>query len=180
MSHGGDTPEISVLVPSHGSSERLKRLLEDLEGQTLGAERFEVIVVDDGSPEPLEAGPTRFDLLLLRQAQAGPAAARNRALEEARAPLSLILNDDARPAPDLLEAHLRVHAEAPPRTAVLGTFPFSADARRSPFVRVLAETDLLFDFPALRDGELHDWRFFWTDVAADDLPRLPPLVGGCY
>ena len=31
MSHGGEVPEISVLVPSHGSSERLARLLGDLD-----------------------------------------------------------------------------------------------------------------------------------------------------
>jgi GT2 family glycosyltransferase len=159
-----DLPELSVLVPTYGRSQTILRLLADLDRQTLAPERFEVIVVDDGSPEPIELDPAahRFRLTLLRQANAGPGAARNRAAAAASAPLCLILNDDAVPAPELLEGHLAAHADAPPRTAVLGTFQFTAEARRSPFVQVLAASSLLFDFPNLRHGQAHGWTFFWT------------------
>lgn len=156
-----------MIVPSYGRPERLGALLERLSAQTLAPGRFEVIAVDDGTPEPIvlpESWP--FRLRLLRQANAGPGAARNAALAEARAPLLLILNDDAVPAPDLLEGHLRVHAEQGParggKLAVLGSFHFDAASRASPFVELLDRTDLLFDFSALRHGELHDWTKFWT------------------
>lgn len=159
-----DTPELSVVIPTYGRSQTIARLLAHLDRQTLAPQRFEVIVVDDGSPEPIgiDAAAHRYPLTLLRQANAGPGAARNRALDVARAPLCLILNDDAVPAPDLLAGHLAAHADAPPKTAVLGTFQFTAEARTSPFVQVLAGGRLLFDFPNLHHGKAHGWQFFWT------------------
>jgi GT2 family glycosyltransferase len=173
-STGAEALALSVIVPTYGRAALLHALLEKLAAQTLAPERFEVVAVDDGSPEPITAGPVRhpFALTLLRQANAGPGAARNLALEHVRAPLALILNDDAVPAPDLLERHLAAHAEAPPRTAVLGTFRFAPELLASPFVQLLDSSDLLFDFERLRHGALHDWRFFWTcnlSVPADAL-----------
>lgn len=159
-----DTPELSVVIPTYGRSQTVARLLAHLDRQTLAPERYEVIVVDDGSPEPIALDPSafRYRLTLLRQANAGPGAARNRAVDQARAPLCLILNDDSVPAPELLAGHLAAHAEAPPKTVILGTFQFTAQARRSPFVQVLAASRLLFDFPSLRHGMAHGWQFFWT------------------
>ena len=158
------TPALSVIVPTHGRPAIVAGLLEALDRQTLAPSRFEVILVDDGSPVPLDLSgrESAYALQLLRQEQAGPGAARNLALEHCRAPLTLILNDDARPAPDLLEQHLAAHRRAPERCAVLGSFPFTREARRSAFTRLLAESDLLFCTQGLRPGELHDWRFFWT------------------
>jgi glycosyltransferase involved in cell wall biosynthesis len=44
-------PDISVVVATHDRRDRLRRLLDALEAQTLPRERFEVIVVDDGSSD---------------------------------------------------------------------------------------------------------------------------------
>ncbi|MBK7643972.1 MAG: glycosyltransferase [Planctomycetes bacterium] len=158
-----ETPELAVIFPSCGRPERARALLERLSAQSLAPERFEVVCVDDGSEPALELPrewPFRFTLL--RQENAGPGAARNRALPEVRAPLCLILNDDAVPAPDLLAGHLAAHAAARAKIAVLGTFHFDAASKESAFVDLLDRTDLLFDFSALEHGELHGWPFFWT------------------
>lgn len=159
-------PRISVLVPTFGRPERIEALLAHLDCQTLDAAAFEVVVVDDGSPEPvvLDAAAHAFELVLLRQENAGPGAARNTGLESCRAPLTLILNDDAVPAPNLLETHLAIRAEdeVTDEVSVLGTFRFTQEAQRHPFVRLLTDTDLLFQEASLRPGELHDWQFFWT------------------
>jgi GT2 family glycosyltransferase len=159
-----DTPALSVLVPTQGQPVALVRLLDGLARQTLSPSCFEVIVVDDGSPAPLDLGARHdlFALTLLRQDRAGPGAARNLGLGICSAPLVLLLDDDAVPAPDLLAQHLAAHERAPERTAVLGTFRFSEGARASAFVRLLDESDLLYTFSELRPGELHDWRSFWT------------------
>lgn len=152
-----------MIFPTYGRPARARALLERLSTQTLAPARFEVVCVDDGSEPPLElpeSWPFRF--VFLRQPNAGPGAARNRALEEVRAPLCLILNDDAVPAPDLLEKHIEAHARASGKLAVLGTFHFDARSRESAFVELLDRTDLLFDFSALKHGELHGWPFFWT------------------
>jgi len=156
--------ELSVIVPTYDRPDAIARLLGSLGRQTLAPERFEVIIVDDGSPNPVEADVDRlaFHCELHRQENQGPAAARNLALEHCRAPLVLILNDDAVPASSLLEVHLQAHAEAPPRTAILGSFHFSEEARRNPIVQVMDRSDLLFDFIRLEHGQTHDWTYFWT------------------
>jgi len=157
-------PRLSVIVPTYGRPDRIAALLGHLSRQTLPPSAFEVVVVDDGSPTPIAIDPAAFPfpLQLLRQENAGPASARNRAIRHARAELVLILNDDAIPRPDLLEVHLAAHAAAGDRVAVMGSFPFTARSLREPFTRLLAGSNLLFDEPGLRDGALHDWTFFWT------------------
>lgn len=157
-------PELSVLVPTFGRSQKLNNLLARCDQQTLAPRRFEVIVVDDGSPQPVEIDRAahRYSLTLLRQDNAGPAAARNLGLQHCRGKLVLFLNDDSLPAFDLFEKHLVVHETRSDKVAVLGTFDFTSESLLHPFVQVLNDSDLLFDYVRARDGALHPWQFFWT------------------
>lgn len=159
--------QLSVIVPTFRRPERIERLVRRLGQQTLDPSRFELVVVDDGTDPPITIEvPTRFRFELLRQANAGPGAARNRAIERCRAGLCLILNDDAVPARDLLEKHLAVQAEnereGREKLAVLGAFHFDAQSRQSAFTQLLDRTDLLFDFSPLKHGGVYGWPFFWT------------------
>ncbi|MBI5365183.1 MAG: glycosyltransferase [Planctomycetes bacterium] len=164
----GPVPDLSVLVPTFQREDLVEALLARLARQTLASERFEVIVVDDGSEPAITLDRAHpFHVVLLRQENSGPAAARNLGLARCRAPLTLILNDDAVPAEDLLERHLAIHAEERAEgrgpVAVLGTFHFSPSAvAASPFVELLDRTDLLFDFSTLKHGERGSWTHFWT------------------
>jgi GT2 family glycosyltransferase len=78
---------------------------------------WEVVVVDDGSPEPLdsiaEAFHERLDLRIERQGNAGPARARNRGVAVARGRFIAFTDDDCLPEPDWLRALLRREALAP-------------------------------------------------------------------
>ena len=97
------SPTSSVVVPSHGRPEALRACLAALAAQD-DADR-EVVVVDDGSPEPL--APVCAGLKgvrCVRQANAGPAAARNRGAREARGAFLAFTDDDCRPRPDWLSA----------------------------------------------------------------------------
>ncbi len=73
-------PDLSVLIPTYGRTATIARLLDRLRDQSLEPGRFEVVVVDDGSPEPiaLDTASYPFHLTLLRQDNAGPGAARTR------------------------------------------------------------------------------------------------------
>ena len=67
---GAFVPErpVSVVVPYYAQPEELGRTLAALEGQTYPRELFEVVVVDDGSPEALERpGSTPLDVKVVRQ-----------------------------------------------------------------------------------------------------------------
>jgi len=108
-----DPPRISVVTATHNRAARLEALLEGLRAQTLAPERFEVIVVDDGSSDAtahvLERQCARGGLTLhsLRHSRArGPAAARNRGWRQARASVIAFTDDDCVPAADWLDAIL--------------------------------------------------------------------------
>jgi glycosyltransferase involved in cell wall biosynthesis len=113
--------EISVVVPTRDRVARLEALVEALRRQTLGGDRFEVIVVDDASsdasPAYLEriAGEqpfARFEVVR-REASAGPGAARNSGWPRARAPLVAFTDDDCEPEAGWLEELLRVAKDHP-------------------------------------------------------------------
>ncbi|WP_133511797.1 glycosyltransferase family 2 protein [Candidatus Thiosymbion oneisti] len=99
-----DKPNISVIIPTYNRPRQLTQCLEALSA-TRG-ETFEVIVVDDGSPEPIEttvyAFADRLDISCLRRKNAGPASARNVGARVARAPILAFTDDDCRPEPDWL------------------------------------------------------------------------------
>lgn len=73
---------------------------------------FEVIVVDDGSPEPLDLLPGVFgdllDLRVYRQRNVGPAAARNFGVGVARGRWIAFLDDDCVPEPEWLKGFASV------------------------------------------------------------------------
>ena len=85
--------------------------------------RFEIIVVDDGSPERLDSIISRWgdhlDLKLICQENAGPAAARNLGAQHARSTCLAFIDDDCVPSPDWLET-LRTAFDAAPDDLIGG------------------------------------------------------------
>ncbi|MFE1166968.1 glycosyltransferase [Nocardiopsis sp. NPDC058789] len=53
------TLSVSVVIPAHGQPEKLALVLASLAGQSYPADLMEVVVVDDGTPEPLVLPPVR-------------------------------------------------------------------------------------------------------------------------
>lgn len=103
-------PRVSVVVAAHNRAPRLGRLLDGLRAQTLPAEAFEVVVVDDGSsdatPAVLAEAAARGDLALKtlrRDPAGGPAKARNAGWRAASGTFVAFTDDDCVPAPDWLE-----------------------------------------------------------------------------
>ncbi len=98
-----NAPAVSVVIPVYNDRAGLAACLHALAAQQNVSGGLEVIVVDDGSgdhPEQVLAG--HAFARLLRQANAGPAAARNRGAAEARAPILAFIDSDCVPAPDWL------------------------------------------------------------------------------
>ena len=92
-------PTISVVMPSYNSQAYLSRAVESVLAQRYPADRLEIIIVDDGSSDdaPLIAeqyAERHSRVLALRQAKAGPAAARNRGIAAAGGELIAFLDSD--------------------------------------------------------------------------------------
>jgi len=157
-------PKLSVLIPTYGRNTELLKLLNALNSQTLSGKEFEVIIVDDGSPIPTDLSDANFifPIKLIRQKNGGPGSARNTGIGYCRADWTVILNDDARPAKDCLESHYRRSQSVGEKVAVLGRFDFTACALESPFIQLLQNTDLLFNYIDIRKDHTNDWNFFWT------------------
>jgi GT2 family glycosyltransferase len=105
--------EVAVCVATHGRAGLLPRLVAALEAQTLDPDRFEVVIVDDGSPDATgdvlddlaARSPLRLRVLRL-PTRGGPAAARNLAWRSTGARVVAFTDDDCVPVPGWLEAGL--------------------------------------------------------------------------
>lgn len=113
------SPLVSVVIPTRDRPDSLACCLEALAAQTMPTGSFEVIVVDDGSLQPLVIDASRwagrYPLVSIHQRNTGPAGARSRGVVAARGELLAFTDDDCLPTPQWLEmlvATLRKHPEA--------------------------------------------------------------------
>ncbi len=97
---------VSIIIPTFNGGARIGRCLDALAMQTPPRE-VEILVVDDGSNDQTAEVVSRYSgVRLIRQANAGPAAARNHGAAQARGKIILFTDDDCVPMPDWLEAML--------------------------------------------------------------------------
>ena len=97
---------VSIIVPTFNGARRIGACLRALLKQD-SRRQFEIVVVDDGSTDNTAAVIMEFaDVRLIRQANAGPAAARNRGAREATGSIILFTDDDCVPEPDWMEQML--------------------------------------------------------------------------
>jgi GT2 family glycosyltransferase len=108
-------PEASIVLPTHGRRDSLLRVLRALGRQSVRTGLFEVLVICDGDVDGSAAACRElspalpYTLRVLEQTNQGPAVARNRGVEESRAPLIVFLDDDVVPDERLIETHLAAH-----------------------------------------------------------------------
>jgi glycosyltransferase involved in cell wall biosynthesis len=81
---GPVTPELSVVVPVRNGGSTLESCLHALASQSLPRERFEIIVVDDGSTDGSVGVATPLATRVISRAPGGAGAARNTGWEAAR------------------------------------------------------------------------------------------------
>src|SRR5690242_7825470 len=137
-----DGLRLSVVMATYNRAETIRETLRHLADQSLDPSSYEVIVIDDGSPDDtravvaewLERAP--FKLTYLHHANHGPGYTQNRGLEVARAPVVLLMADDIFMAHGTLAAHLAMHEAHPePEVAVLGRVEQSPSLAGSVFLR---------------------------------------------
>ena len=132
---------LSVIVPVRDDPDGIDALLQRLEAQTLPAERFEVVIGDDGSWPPL---PTAASTNANARIEAGPPrasyAARNRAVRASRGTILAFCDSDCLPEPTWLEEGVEALEEA---ELVAGEVTFVPPLR--PTVWSLLTIDMFLD-----------------------------------
>jgi len=164
------TPEIAVVVPTFNRAALLAHALEALARQTLEADRFEVIVVDDASTDETPAvlrrlgdGPLPLQVVRL-PVNRGRGAARNAGIRTARGRYISFVDSDIVVGPDFLLWHLQT------MTAHGGTV-----LSRGPVVLI----SHLQDLPAARAPRLAASPAY-LDTANAMLPREALLAAGLF
>jgi len=98
--------EISVVIPTFNSERTIEQLLLHLTSQSIPAETYEVIVVDDGSSDATINIVQQFkNIALICQDHGGPGKARMNGIAHAEGNYMMFLDSDIDIGPTLLEEH---------------------------------------------------------------------------
>jgi len=104
------TLKVSVIVPTYRSTAHLDDLVASLDGQTMPQAEFEVLLIDDGSPDDTHArleafAASRPNYREFRLPPSGwPSRPRNHGIDEARGEYVVFIDHDDRLFPDALRA----------------------------------------------------------------------------
>jgi GT2 family glycosyltransferase len=174
-------PALSVVIPTYNRLNQLQRVLASLQAQTYPREKFEVIVVSDGSTDGtddyLSAVAPPYRMRFVTQPNEGPAAARNRGVDMACGALVLFLDDDVVATPSLVDEHVASHEACDVDTVVIGPMATPPDFEMRPWV-MWEQTMLYKQYGDMNNGVYSPtFRQFYTGNAS--LPRHRFLeVGG--
>jgi glycosyltransferase involved in cell wall biosynthesis len=98
-------PFVSVVIPVYDDAARLRRCLQALAAQTYPRDRFEVIVVDNGSSDDVGAAVAGLPFVVLAaEARRGSYAARNAGVALSRGTILAFTDSDCVPEPGWLAA----------------------------------------------------------------------------
>lgn len=101
----------SVIVPTYNRLDEIRELLESLALQALSADKFEVVIVDDGSTDGTDKyiadlkGKVAYSLSFYPQDHQGPGPARNLGMEKAKGEYYIFVDSDCIADPQWLNAY---------------------------------------------------------------------------
>ncbi len=101
-------PFFSIIIPTRNRESQLRDCLRSIASLDYPPDRFEVIVVDDGSDQPPDQTVAVYTdtlrVTLITQENGGPASARNTGAAAAQGPYLAFTDDDCRPDPSWLRS----------------------------------------------------------------------------
>ena len=109
------TPVVSVIIPAYNAAKYISKTLQSVLDQTFT--NFEIIVVNDGSPDSNEfeavIRPFLEQIVYLKQQNHGPSAARNLGIRRSLGQFVAFLDSDDEWLPDYLSEQMVLFEETP-------------------------------------------------------------------
>jgi glycosyltransferase involved in cell wall biosynthesis len=145
----------------------LLRVLASFTNQSLAHDRFDIVVIDDGStdetPDVCSHLSRDLDLHYVRVDHQGISAAKNTGMARATGEVVLFADDDGLPDARLLEEHLHTHLQHPePTIAVLGFTDWHSALTVTPIMKWVNDIGfMLMGYEDLRHGAIENYEFFW-------------------
>lgn len=110
-------PKISVQMCTYNRKQLLERALQALFNQDFPKDEFEIVLVDDGSPDGtgdyVKSLNPPVKLKYLYQENSGLAKGRNNGIRNASGHIILFIDDDIVASPNLLKEHVDTHERHP-------------------------------------------------------------------
>jgi len=135
--------ELSIVMATYNRAETIVKTLNHLAKQDIDCSRFELIIVDDASPdntpEVVEKMTPQmpYKITFIRNSEnKGPGFTQNRGILEAKSALLLIMTDDVFMSPGAIRHHIEFHENFPGiEHAALGKVLQSPELRNSALMR---------------------------------------------
>lgn len=96
-------PSVSVIIPAYNAEKTIENCLNAVLKQKYPRNKYEVIVVNDGSTDRTKEIVSKFPVRLINQKNAGPAKARNRGVRNAKANIVVFIDSDCVPGSTCLK-----------------------------------------------------------------------------
>lgn len=136
--------QASIIIPTYNRAHSLVETLRAIASQTFDARCFELVVVDDGSTDDTQQRVAEFALVHpwlslhyeKHAANQSKAAACNTGIKAAKGELVVFTDDDIRPVPGWLDAHVRRHINEERIVSVTGLVLYPDEwERKSNWIR---------------------------------------------
>jgi glycosyltransferase involved in cell wall biosynthesis len=156
---------ISVVIPTYNRKETLSLLLDSLDREVFPRDRFEVIVIDDGSTDGTRAflrsyAPLYRIQTIFHRENRGSAVSRNDGIKAANKEIILFLDDDLIPAQGILRHHADNHKKG--GHAVIGNILYR-ETFKTRWVSRYLSTRGAKKIPV---GEKISFKCFWSSNAS--------------
>lgn len=135
--------DLTVVIPTYNRRNMLQDLVESLRRQTCATDRYEILIVSDGSTDgtdelyatPLVSPITR----MVRQEKRGfgLSRARNLGTRLAQGRLVMFIDDDMVADKSLVQAHIQAHSEHLDHVAVCGQVRLAPELPDTPFCQIV-------------------------------------------
>lgn len=160
-------PFVSIIIPTFNRAKILKKTLTAFLGQDYAKEKFEIIVVDDGSIDETKKVLQEFKKESLQftyftQKHKGPSHARNLGIKKSQGEIVVFVNDDIIPKKDFISQHVKSHLSYPQKNiGVIGFVDWSPELKLTPFMQWLGEKGPQFNCGQIK-GVWADWSKTWS------------------